>query len=317
MIPIKVMMSYVKQFKDISIDREIPSFGTKATRLADLVRFGFPVPDGFVITTSAYRLFMNRNGLTQAVKDRLERLDFESIESLSSNAAEIEQLILSATLPPEIIEAIVESYQHLGGYVAVRSSTTREDSSESSFAGQHLSTLNVLGSEQLLKAVQRTISSLFSARAMRYAHLRNISYVGMAMAVIVQRMVSANKSGVMFTIHPVTANADEIVIEAALGLGESVVGGELTPDRYHLDKTTNSITKRSIAEQKWGYYCEGDTITKRPIESGDASTLSDLEAKELAEYGKRIEEHYGEPQDIEWAIDGEGISILQARSVRV
>ena len=289
--------------------------GAKAARLGELHNSSFPVPEGFIITALAYQEIIRENNITGKIKEQLNNLDITSPYALERTADVIQNYILRALVPIKITESIVMEYRKLKGCVAVRSSTTAEDLLGASFAGQHNTFLNVVGEESVVESIKKCISSLFTARALYYCHAKGIDHFGILMAIIVQRMIKAEKAGIMFTINPVTNNRDQIVIEAAFGLGESVVSGELTPDRFIINKESEQITRRSISNQSWAYFPENNNIRRKEIDYGNLPTLSEKEVKALVDYGKQIETIYNTPQDIEWAIDKEGIKILQTRPI--
>ncbi|MEM4588244.1 MAG: phosphoenolpyruvate synthase, partial [Nanopusillaceae archaeon] len=225
----------------------------------------------------------------------------------------------------DLKNVIIENYKNLSRrfgeedtYVAVRSSATAEDLPNASFAGQQATLLNVKGVEKLLEAVKKCWASLWTARAINYRAHMGFDHMKVALAVVIQKQIFSKKSGIMFTIHPVTNDTSKIVIEASWGLGESVVSGEVTPDEYIVDKNTMKIEEVKINEKKIMTVYDEQTLTKKvevPNEIKNVRCLSDEEVLKLAEFGKKIEEHYKHPQDIEFAIDDFGIWIVQTRPV--
>jgi pyruvate,water dikinase len=284
-------VKYVLRLDEITM-AHLALVGGKAARLGELARAGFPVPPGFCVTSKA----------------------FESCcpSDASMGRLEIEEI------PPEISGEIIECYQSLGHpAVAVRSSATAEDTPEFSFAGQYESFLQVVGKEKILLAIRRCWTSLWSPRAIGYRQRVTPGGPAPAMAVIVQAMVPARASGVMFTANPITSDCDEIVINAHPGLATVVVSGRVTPDTYKLDKAKLRVRERDIAEKVEMAVAEGEgtRIVPVPDKQRRASTLSRRQCSGLGQLGRRIESHFGSPQDIEFAHDGERFWIVQSRPV--
>jgi pyruvate,water dikinase len=294
--------------------------GGKGAALTEMVRAGLPVPDGYHITTAAYQAFVRENDLELAILAALEPADPDRPASLETASRTIEELFLQGHIPPQVASAIANAYASLPGaepVVAVRSSATAEDLPEASFAGQQETFLNIEGAGAVLDAVKRCWASLWTARAISYRARREIGVKGLSLAVVVQRLVPAEAAGILFTAHPVNGRRTEAVINAAWGLGEAVVGGEVTPDTYIVDKETGEVTERQIAEKAvMTVRVDGGTETEPvPEDLQRAPVLENGRAAELVRLGLRIEELYGDPRDIEWAIaDGE-IAILQARPI--
>jgi pyruvate, water dikinase len=305
------------------LGREDVAFaGGKGANLGELTRVGFQVPPGFVVGAPAYAEFVGRSGLRARIAEMLERLDVDDAGALEAAAVEIRSLLEAEPVPVEVERSIREAYAELApeeGPVAVRSSATAEDTEAASFAGMNETFLNVRGADEVVAAVRRCWSSLFGARTVFYRAKRGFGQADMDIAVVVQRQVDAERAGVMFTIDPATGATDRLVIEAAFGLGESVVSGRVSPDRYVVDKGTLGILARevhpkaAVIEPRPG----GGTVTREVgREESLRPALRDEEAQTLAEIGVRIERHYGAAQDTEWAIDSEGtVFVLQARPV--
>jgi phosphohistidine swiveling domain-containing protein len=289
-------MEYVKVLNELE-KADLSLAGGKGASLGELVRAGLPVPEGFVVTTKAYDAFLKTNGLDGIIR--------EALKGNPPNGKRIREAFLRAEIPREVADEIVSTYREMGlGSVAVRSSATAEDLPGAAFAGQHETFLNVNGEEELLKAVKGCWASLWSDRAIEYREKMGIPHEAVKMAVVVQRMVNAEVSGVMFTANPVTGRRDEVVINASPGLGEAIVSGTVTPDHYVLRKT------------RFGW----KVVEKRPGMRGTSKrgrefVLSEKDLKRLASLGLKIQEHFGRPQDIEWAIEGGKIFILQARPI--
>lgn len=299
--------------------------GGKGANLGELTQAKIPVPPGFVVTADTYFRFIELNGLEGIIQEDLAGLDVQDTRQLNACAATIRQRIVDAPMPPEVANEIREAYVELGeGPVAVRSSATAEDLPEASFAGQQSTYLNVVGADNVVKAVQACWASLFEARAVFYRQENHFEHMKVGLAVPVQRMVQSEKSGVMFTVEPVTSDPDKITIEAVWGLGEGIVSGEVSPDLYIVDKTNGdilSITKTPQetmiarnAEGDGGYETANAWV---PVDHHlvDQQKLSEIEIRELAAIGHAVEQHYGHPQDIEWAYEQGKFYLTQARPV--
>lgn len=296
--------------------------GGKGANLGELVSIGIRVPPGFIITSKAFKYFLEYNNLFDKIRDIL--LTYTNSEEASEK---IKQLIKSAKIPEDLSQKILKSYDELSKkigkepLVAVRSSATAEDIEQASFAGQQDTYLNVSRSE-LLDKVKEVWASLYNARAIEYRKSKNIDQLSVLMAVIVQKMVNARSAGVMFTLHPVTGDDRYILIESNWGLGESVVGGKVTPDEVLIEKATLQIVDKKISTKSIKIVY--DLRTKKNIEvkltdeEANAMSITDEEALELAKLAMKIEEHYKRHMDIEWAIDADlsfpdNIFIVQAR----
>jgi pyruvate,water dikinase len=285
-----------------------------------MVRAGLPVPEGFHVTTAAYLDFVDANGLASGIRAALEAADPERPASLETASRTIGALFAQGEIPPEVAGAVANAYGRLAGtdpVVAVRSSATAEDLPEASFAGQQETFLNIEGADEVLAAVKRCWASLWTARAIGYRARRGIGIEGLSLAVVVQRLVEAEAAGILFTANPVNGRRDEVVINAAWGLGEAVVGGEVTPDSYTVDKHAGAVLERQVAEKAvMTVRVNGGTQTAPvPEELRDAPVLDDGQAAALARLGARIEALYGDPRDIEWALADGAFVVLQARPI--
>jgi len=310
--------------------------GGKGANLGELTTAGFPVPGGFIVTAQAYFDFLERTGLKSQISDILKDLNVEDSKDLQARAVKAQELMKKADFPEDLAKEIVENYHKLAKdtgtdlkelYVAVRSSATAEDLADASFAGQQATYLNVLGDVQVLHAVLKCWASLFEARAIYYREDKGFDQLEVGIAVPVQKMVNSEKAGVMFTIDPTNNDMDHISIEAAYGLGEVVVLGAVTPDRYLIDKKTMQIVDKDIHKQTWMLTREGgdadtdDTtdISKNgvpvPEERQDVQKLTDEEILALSELAINIEKHYGKPQDTEWATEGGKVYMVQSRPI--
>ena len=273
-------MTYIKNFGEIS-KNDIKTVGGKGASLGELINAGIPVPPGFVITIEVFKNFKNKE------------------------------------IPQEIIDEILNAFDNLRTQrVAVRSSAVGEDSKTASWAGQLESYLNV-SKDNLIDALKDCWKSIKSERAILYAKTNNIPQEKLAVAVVVQKMVESQASGVVFTVNPVTQDKNQMMIEAAYGLGEMLVQGLITPDNYALDKKTLEIKNKTLNNQdKMLIFIGGEN---REVETSQEKigkqVISDEEIKQLGKLAKRIEDHYGNPQDIEWAFEKDNFYILQSRPI--
>lgn len=306
------------------VDRnDLPLVGGKGANLGELVKAAIPVPPGFIVTTVSYFRFLDESGLRHRIGEILASVNPDDSEQLQRVATRLKDMVCKAEMPRRIADAIKKAYRKLGGLVAVRSSATAEDLPEASFAGQQRTFLNIRGEDAVVTAVQACWASLFEPRAIFYRSEQRIDHESVGIAVPVQKMVQSETSGVMFTVDPMT-NEDEITIEAVYGLGEAVVSGDITPDRYVVSKDNFSILDKVIARQEWqlarsphgGRGIDDSNVRlSLPERLRDRQKLSDAEIVALARLGARIEEHYSLPQDIEWAREGGEFYFVQTRPV--
>ncbi len=300
--------------------------GGKGANLGELTAAGFPVPPGFVVGAPTYAAFVDVGGLRDRIEERLAAVDVDDTEALESAAGEVREMVEAEPLPTELANAIGKSYERLAEAagdsetpVAVRSSATAEDTESASFAGMNETLLNVRGREAVLDAVRRCWSSLFGARTIYYRARRGFGQADMDIAVVVQRQISSTRSGVMFTVDPASGATDRLIIEGAFGLGESVVSGSVSPDRYVVGKDKLTILRSEVRRKELTIEPNADGgTTTRELEEHEAEqpVLSEEEVRRVADLGARIEGHYGAAQDTEWAVDAEGaIWMLQSRPV--
>ncbi len=309
-------------FRDVTRN-DIPLVGGKGANLGEMTNTGIPVPQGFIVTATAYFHFLQRAKITGKIRTLLEPLDVHDSKQLQEVAARVQEVIEAADMPPEIAVEIVRAYAEMGGgLVAVRSSATAEDLPEASFAGQQATFLNVHGEKEVLDAVQKCWASLFGARAIFYRQEQGFEHFKVGIAVPVQHMVQSEASGVMFTIEPNTSDRDVITIEAVLGLGEMIVSGDVTPDHYTVSKADMTILEREIKRQEWKLIKKEGMVGKEDNIKVDLTPeeqarqkITDADILLLAEIGKHLEDHYQFPQDIEWAKEDGKIYIVQTRPV--
>jgi pyruvate,water dikinase len=301
---------------------DVALVGGKGANLGELVRAGIPVPRGFIVTSAAYFGLLEAAGLREDIERHLTGLDVNDNDALNTVAAEIKALISAAGMPAGVAADIAVAYEALGeGPVAVRSSATAEDLAEASFAGQQETYLNIEGPGDVVRAVQACWASLFEPRAIFYRSGAGFDHMKVGIAVVVQKMVQSERSGVMFTLHPVTNDRSQVVIEAVYGLGEAIVSGMVTPDSYVIEKASGAMLDCQVVPQE-------QELIRKPGSGDEANhweavdwarrpkqKLSNEEAAELATIGARVEDHFGCPQDVEWAHADGAFHIVQARAV--
>ena len=298
----------------------IAELGGKGASLARLAAAGLPVPRGFHITTEGYRRFVGEAGLRERIAAAASRAEAARPEALDEAARQIAELFAQHAMSAAAAAAIGEAYAALGEGdppVAVRSSATAEDLPEMSVAGQHESYLNVRGEAMLVDAVKRCWASLWTARAIDYRSRRGIAPGEVDLAVVVQELVPADAAGVLFTADPLTGEAGRVHINAAWGLGEAIVGGQVTPDMIVVDSATGAIAEQIVADKAVMTACaaEGTCVLEVPAERRTAAVLSATEAAGLARMGAQIDDLYGRPMDVEWARAGGRFYVLQARPI--
>ena len=302
---------------------DVPIVGGKGANLGEMTNAGIPVPPGFIVTANAYYDFLKSSKIESKIRDLLKPLDSNDSKQLQQIAAEVRQTILDAPMPAELAAKIKKTYGEMGmGLVAVRSSATAEDLPEASFAGQQSTYLNIEGEKEVVTAVHKCWASLFEARAIFYREEQGFDHFKVGIAVPVQRMVQSEISGVMFTLEPVTSDTSKIAIEAVLGLGEMIVSGDVTPDTYIVDKNGLKIIEKKIGAQEWklirsdkGKGKETNIKVALTSEEQSRQKISDEEVITLAKMGKRLEDWYKFPQDIEWAKENNQLFIVQTRPV--
>ncbi len=313
----------VRWFQEITKD-ELAEAGGKGANLGEMTRHGIPVPPGFVVTASAYDDFLKQGGLQPVIEAALANLDTHDTAALDAASRRTKEAIQGAAMPSALAAKIKSAYRELGGgYVAVRSSATAEDLPDASFAGQQSTFLNIIGEDEVVAAVNACWASLFEARAIFYRAEHGFDHLAVGIAVPIQRMVDSDVSGVMFTTEPVTNDRSKVYIEAVYGLGEAIVSGQINPDTYLLDKASLRLERASVATQQWELRRDASISSEhganRKVDISPARTtrqkLDEPTMRALAEIGKRLENHYNHPQDIEWAIEKGTIYILQTRAI--
>lgn len=300
----------------------LPIAGGKAASLGEMTRAGFPVPQGFCVTTAAYQLAAGHSGLAAVLKE-LEGVPGTELAALSKLAERARAALREAEVPEVVRAACAAAYRDIAGPggsapVAVRSSATAEDLPDASFAGQHETLLNVVGEPALLDAVRECWSSLFTERAVVYRAQRGIHHGSVFLAVAVQRMVDAAVAGVMFTANPITGRRTEVVVDASPGLGEAIVSGAVNPDHFVLSREGRAVVERRLGDKKLRIESVPGGGTREVRSEGGAAQacITDAELAALCELGEKAEAHYGSPQDLEWALDGQRRPLLlQSRPI--
>ncbi|MFT4923889.1 MAG: pyruvate,water dikinase [Haloarculaceae archaeon] len=297
---------------------DLAAVGGKAASLGEMTSAGLPVPPAFIVTADTYRSFIEETGIDTELFEIVD-VDTDDSKALAEAAEQAQQLIEETEVPEAQREGILEAYEDIGEgtAVAVRSSATAEDLPDASFAGQQETFLNVTGTD-LLERIRECWASLFTQRAIYYRQEQGFDHAAVDIAVVVQEMVEADKSGVMFTSHPSTG-APVVTIEAAWGLGEAVVSGAVTPDNYVINRATGDLKEKAIANKKVMHVRDSETgkTVEEPVPEAkrDERVLSDDELDALRSLGEEIEEYYGDPQDVEWAIADGDVYLLQSRPI--
>jgi pyruvate,water dikinase len=309
-------------FAEVTKD-DVDIVGGKGANLGELTRAKLPVPPGFIVTAQAYFKFIKATGLDIVIRQTLDKINADKTKELNDAAIKIQKAIIHEPMPKDLSRDIIQAYQELytkgasNIYVAVRSSATAEDLPTASFAGQQKTFLNVSGSSDVVTAVRKCWASLFEARAIYYRKINKFDSLKVGIAVPVQKMIQSEKSGIMFTVEPINSDKNKIVIEAGYGLGEAIVSGSVTPDRYVIKKSDLTIIEKNINSQDWkiAKVGAGDKHVSIPKDEQKKQKLTDEEIVKVATLGKEIEEHYKFPQDTEWAIEGGKVYFVQSRPI--
>ena len=327
-------MNFIKPFNKIS-KKDAFIAGGKGANLGEMIKAKIPVPSGFIVLASAFEEFLKQTDINVEIKAMWNRINIENIESVEENSEIVRALILKAEVPEGIKKEILNAFDKLKvGYVAVRSSATAEDSKIDSWAGELETYLNTTR-ENLIENVKKCWASLYTPRALFYRIKRGLRRKEISVAVVVQKMVQSEVSGVCFTIHPVTREKNQMAIEAVWGLGEALVSGQVTPDTYIVEKVKMQKSKCKMTNQnpkikekfkildvnaskQVKMIVRDKNSTKEisvPKSKQSKQKLSERQIKELAELCLKIENHYKSPQDIEWALENEKFYIVQTRPI--
>jgi pyruvate,water dikinase len=320
----------ISRFAEISI-RDRSTVGGKGASLGELARTGIRVPPGCVVTTAAFERFLACVDPRGTIRGQIERLAADDLVACKSVGAEVRARLESKTLPQDLQGEIADHYQELHPHaatsrnsepVAIRSSATSEDSPDASFAGLQDTYLWVRGVDSVIEHVRKCWASLYAMESVMYRRRLKLPEQGLAMAVVIQRMIESRCSGVMFTRSPNTGDRSVVVVEGSWGLGSAIVSGEVTPDKYVVGKITGEIVSRTVSLKMRMHRPNaagaGVIDEEVPDDQQNAACLSDDELQALVDIAKRVERHYNCPQDIEWAIardqpPGENVFLLQSR----
>lgn len=310
-------------FKEIHYE-DVNIVGGKGANLGEMYNLGVPVPNGFVVTSSAYFQFIKDNNLKHQLNQILQTTDVDQPDQLLSASRKIKSIIKKTPMSDNLALEIMKSYKKLSGFiglhdlpVAVRSSATAEDSLNASFAGQQETFLNVIGESNVVKRVRDCWASLFTPRSIFYRVKKKYDHFKVGVAVPIQKQVQSDVSGIMFTVNPVSNNKNEIIIETIWGLGEYIVQGTVTPDQIILDKSNWSIVSKNRIKQDV-QLLRSDHETKEaivPKSRQNKLKINDEQAVKIARIGQKLHNHYGKPQDIEFAIEKNNIYVVQTRPI--
>ncbi len=314
-------MPLIVDLKDVSAS-DLPLVGGKAGKLGELIRQGLPVPPGFVVTTEAYQAFVDATELATEIPAALATIDPARPETSEAASQRIRAGFERAPFPAGLRDTLTEAYErfakdHRVRFSAVRSSATAEDLEGASFAGLQDTYLNVTGVDAILIAVRKCWGSLFTPRVLVYRQRKGFDHASVRLAVLVQKMVDATVSGILFTRDPNTGE-NHMIVEAGWGLGEAVVGGEVTPDHYVVDGATQKVVHKQISEQRVRLVRAeqgGNRREEIPADQRNAQKLSDHRLQRLVSLARLIESHYRRPMDVEWCGDADALYIVQARPV--
>jgi len=307
----------VKQFSEFD-KASVNEAGGKGASLGEMTQAGIPVPPGFVVVAAAFDQFLEETDLLVEVNAQMRNVNYEDVASVTEVSKVIRDLIGDAVFPEVLSKTVTKQFQSLGTQcVAVRSSATAEDGTQDSWAGELESYLNTTETT-LLDNIKKCWSSLFTPRAIVYRNEKGLIESKVSVAVVVQKMVQSEVSGICFTVHPVTEDPKQMIIEAGWGLGEAIVSGQITPDSYVVNKDTKSIVDVNISEQAM-MIVKGDGGSNRevdvPDEVKEQQKIEEAQILELAEICITVEEHYGFPVDIEWAMEDDVFYIVQSRPI--
>ena len=308
-------------FSDVD-KSDVDLVGGKGANLGEMIGNGFPVPNGFIVTVNAYYDYIRQNNLSVKINHLLKTVNYDKQDSIQQVSEHIKKLIMEREVSDELKKEIFAHYQKLSGpfkdaLVAVRSSATSEDLPGASFAGQQETFLNVKGEANLVQKIRKAWASLFEPRAIFYRHEKHYDHFKIGIAIPVQKMVESEKSGIMFTIDPVTNDKSKITIEAIYGLGELIVQGKITPDHYEISKSNLEILNKKTSLQSFllKKVDTGNKEVKISKKEGEKQKITDNQIQELAKLGIKLEKHYYFPQDVEWAIEKNKIYLVQTRPI--
>jgi len=307
---------FIKNFKELSY-KNVDIAGGKGASLGEMAQNKFPIPPGFVVLASAFDKFLEETDLNVEIEAAIKEIRHDDVHSVEEVSDKIKDMIMDEKMPEDIEKEIMANFKKLGAkFVAVRSSATAEDSSVASWAGELESYLNTI-EKNLLETVKKCWASLFTPRAIVYRFEKNLQDQKVSVAVVIQKMIQSEVSGICFTVHPVTTDKTQMIIESGWGLGEAIVGGMITPDTVVLDKRDLSIMDINISEQRM-MITRTPKGTKEVVVPKEKQEKQKLDGKKLIDLAKiclEIEKHYKKPQDIEWAVEKNKIYITQSRPI--
>ncbi len=307
---------FTKNFKQLS-KNDVAVSGGKGASLGEMINNKIPVPPGFVVLANSFDKFLEETDLDVEIEAILKKIKHKDVGLVEKASEKIQALILSAEFPKDIAQEIKKEFAKLNAkYVAVRSSATAEDSLIASWAGELESYLNTT-EENLLENVKKCWASLFTPRAIFYRFEKKLHKQKVSVAVVVQKMVQSEISGITFTVHPVAQDKNQMIIEAGYGLGEAIVGGKITPDAYVIHKNDKTILDKNISEQKMMIVRNNNGIKESsvPKYKQNKQKLADGQIVKLSKICINIEKHYKKPQDIEWAFEKGKFYIVQSRPI--
>ena len=327
-------VEYVKWFSEID-KNSVSVAGGKGANLGEMYNSGVPVPPGFVVTAQAYEHFIEHSNLYEKMKDILENIDYNDTKKLDEATKKVREMILKSEMPQDLEKEVIEAYGNLSTnpnynvtaheflkrfpesiFVAVRSSATAEDLADASFAGQQDSFLNIKGNMDLIETIKKCFASLYTSRATYYRHKKGFKHEDTSLAVVVQKMVDADRAGVVFSKDPTFKN-DNVIVEAVFGLGPGIVSGIITPDKYVVSKNME-ISDKKISDKKIAITRDAggnEVQVKLSREKSLAQVLKDSEIIKIANISLKLEKHYQNPQDIEFAVENGEIYVVQTRAI--
>lgn len=311
------MDKHILNFSQLS-KKDVNLAGGKGASLGEMTQAGIPVPPGFVILASTFDKFLEEAEIEADIEAQLRKVNYKDVNSVDKYSTVIRDIILRTKMPKDIQVEVLKEFKTLKSkFVAVRSSATAEDSSQASWAGELETYLNTT-EKNVLARVKDCWSSLFTPRAIFYRHEKKMHKAKVSVAVVVQAMVQSEISGIAFTVHPVTKDSNQMIIEAGYGLGEAIVSGQITPDSYIVGKKNLEILEINISEQARyleGKLAGGNVWKKLSKQAGEKQKLNGKQILEIAKICRSIEKHYGYPCDIEWAFVKGKFYITQSRPI--
>jgi pyruvate, water dikinase len=311
-----MFMKSILNFTEIT-KKDVELAGGKGASLGEMTNSGIPVPPGFVILSTAFDKFIKETGMNAEIDAALDDVDHQKMHTVEDVSERIRSIIMNVPMPDDLAKEIYDHFEKLDAkLVAVRSSATAEDSSAAAWAGQLDTFLNT-NKETLIENVRKCWASLFTPRAIFYRFEKELHKEYISVAVVIQKMVESEISGIAFSVHPVTQDRNQLIIEAGLGLGEAVVSGQITPDSYVVDKQDYTMININVSEQNkklvLGYSGSGNDWVD--ITDGGEQKLTGKEIIELSKLVVLIEEHYKFPCDIEWAVMKGKFYVTQSRPI--